>query len=136
MEEATEQVPVEEQTSERKLTEALAGFEGAPAETEIVAWKQKYGEILLSGFSETELFIWRPVSRQEFVQLQIDLSQQQTSALAVEETVVKKCLLWVSQGGKEALQRKAGSFSTLHEQIMQQSNFVAPQVAAQLVARL
>ena len=128
----------EEPKPEEMLTKALAGFEGAPKEDEIVAWKNKHGDIFCSGFSEQELFVWRPVTRHEFSGFQVEIAQAQQQGLVVdvEEKIVKNCILWSSVKGNQSLSQKAGSLSTLHEQIMQQSNFMDPRVAAALVIKL
>ncbi len=52
------------------LVDLLKDFEGSPGETQREEWKQQFGEIFVSGFSETELFVWRPLGREEYVKMQ------------------------------------------------------------------
>lgn len=120
------------------LTSILSAFEGAPSPEQIEEWKQKHGDVFCSGFSDLELFIWRPLTRREYVDMQVQIAQSQSpvNSYEVEETVVKQCLLWGSALGYKSLNNKAGSYSTMQEQILQNSNFMNVQVASQLVFKL
>jgi hypothetical protein len=134
-----QEAPVEEkEDKEKSLADALSVFPGAPSQADIEGWKAKYGEVFCSGFSETELHVWRPVNRAEFVEMQTMLAQADVpvTQLDVEEQMVAKVVLWSSPLAVSALSQKAGSLTTLYEQIMQNSNFVSPQVAAALVIKL
>lgn len=133
----------EEQTQEPEeqmpdLAGFLSAFEGSPTQDQIEAWKSDHGEIFCSGFTETELYIWRPLTRREYVAMQVELAQSEepVTAFTVEEKVVGQCVLWGSGPGLDSLERKAGSLSTLHEQIMQNSNFMNPAMASALVIKL
>ena len=121
------------------LAQLLSVFPGSPSKERIEGWKQEHGEIFCSGFSETELFIWRPLARKEYVELQKALRQSQgtpqaMSELEYEDAVVTKCTLWSST--PSVLDKKGGSVSTLSEQIMLNSNFVPPAVASAYVIKL
>jgi len=140
-----EEVEVEEKKADPKadeapnLVELLKDFDSAPGETEIEKWKQQFGEVFVSGFSETELFVWRPLSREEYVTMQKKMrapveGEEPMSDLDFEEAVVETCILWGSETG--ALKTKGGSVSTLSEQIMTNSNFMAPAMASVLVMKL
>ena len=121
------------------LANMLKDFENAPSETQIEKWKQQYGEVFVSGFSETELFVWHPLSRPKYVELQKQMRAQATSEMALteldfEQAVVDSCLLWASNSN--SLSSKGGSVSTLSEQIMINSNFMAPAMASVLLTKL
>ena len=123
------------------MVKLLATIPNAPNQVDIEKWKEKFGEIFVSGFSETELFIWRPLQRGEYVALQKklreppkDQNSEPHSDLEFEEWVTQTCILWSSNVQTCVL--KGGSVSTLSEQIMQNSNFLAPQVASMLVMKL
>jgi hypothetical protein len=120
------------------VADALSAFPGSPSRDQIEAWKQQFGEVFCSGFAETELYMWRPVGRAEFVNLQAQLSQAEKpmTNLDAEEMVVEMCMLWCSEPGKKALTQKAGSLTALHEQIMSNSNFMDPRLATALVIKL
>jgi len=129
---------VEESAAEEKpaFEEYMKGIPGAPTKDQVEQWKQQFGEVLCSGFSETEIFIWRPITRAEFVNLQATMAQQEVTQFDFEDKLVETCVLWASPLGQESLQTKAGSLSTLQEQIMQNSNFMNPAVASALVVKL
>jgi hypothetical protein len=120
------------------LADLLATFPNAPNEVKIESWKQVHGEIFCSGFSETELVVWRPINRKEFVILQEQLQSgtADLSSYELEEKVVTSCILWSTPQAESSLEQKAGSLTTLNEQIMQNSNFVNPQMASALVVKL
>lgn len=122
----------------KNLATLLSEFPQSPTDVKIDQWKQSHGEIFCSGFSEEELVVWRPINRREFVQLQehVQSANQPISNFELEEQVVGKCILWSSPKAKTSLEHKAGSLTTLNEQIMQNSNFVNPQMAAALVVKL
>ena len=131
----------EEEDSEeaiRSLAILLSEFPQSPSESNIERWKQNHGEVYCSGFSEEELVVWRPINRKEFVDLQetVQSSSEAVSNFDLEEQVVSKCILWSSPKGEQALEHKAGSLTTLNEQIMQNSNFINPQMASALVVKL
>jgi hypothetical protein len=130
---------VPEQPEVPNLINLLKGFADAPGEVQIEKWKQQFGEIFVSGFCETELFIWRPLGREEYVAFQKKLrnpkeGEEPLTDLDFERVVVEKCVLWGSAMG--ALKTKGGSVTTLSEQIMTNSNFMAPAMAAVLVMKL
>jgi len=122
------------------MVQLLSTFEDAPSQTDIESWKQRFGEIFVSGFSETEMFVWRPLQRGEYVTLQKKLREpiketgEQPSELDFEEWVTQTCILWSSN--KKICTLKGGTIATLSEQIMTNSNFMQPNLAAMLVMKL
>jgi hypothetical protein len=137
VEEKKEDAPVEKQPDPSQVVaDALKLYNGAPTKEQIEAWKQVHGEVFCSGFSETELYMWRPLTRKEFVDLQAVMQQgdKPVSSLEAEGLLVNTCILWSSD--IKVLAKKAGSISALHEQIMTNSNFMDPRLAAALVIKL
>lgn len=128
----------EKKEEEKTLGDYLSELAGAPDTSQLEQWKQVHGEVLCSGLSETELFVFRSITREEFVNLQAYIAQMkdQISNFDVEVKIVETCVLWASPQGVEALTKKAGTYSTLHEQILQASNFMNPAYAAQFVVKL
>ena len=126
----------EENSSKESLSGYLEKLTDKPTEQQKEAWKAEFGEIFVSGFSEKELFIWRPINRTEWSEMHsfIAGSETQLSELDIEEYVCEKCVLWPKDynWGKG----KAGTAHTLHEQIMSNSNFLSPAAAMTLVAKL
>ena len=126
-----------EETPGQRLAEALKKFDNAPAEASIDQWKKQFGDVFVSGFSETEIYVWRPVRRPEFVKIQTKMQDPNESMdqFQLEEMICETCVLWksVSVPWNEG---KAGTPQSLSEQIMQNSNFMSPQAASVLVAKL
>lgn len=131
------EVPVESQLPD--LASLLAKFKGSPTSEKIEEWKQEFGEVFCSGLSETELFLFRPLTWSEHKTLQKQLStppkegEQAPTEEDYQESVVRKCLLWTSN---DRTLQKGGTIPTLYEQVMANSNFVNPALAAALVIRL
>jgi len=122
-----------EQTLAEKLQEVLGKRDNAPTEEQITAFKATYGDIYIAAFDEEEIFLFRSLTRLEYRALQEQAMAGQIDAAQHEEQTVRTCLLWKSI---EDLEAKAGTIPSLIEMIMQNSNFVSPQIAAQLVAKL
>lgn len=123
---------------EKTLGDVLSVFAGAPDSQQLEKWKQVHGEVLCSSLSDTELFVFRPITRGEFVNLQAHLKQvgDEVDNFSVETKVVETCLLWASNQAVQALEKKAGTYSTLQEQILQASNFMNPAYVSQFVVKL
>ena len=119
----------QEKTFVEKLRELLSGFPNHPDESVIENWKNDHGDVFCSALSEDELFVFRAVSRKEHRDIQAASEDESDYELRVVTT----CLLWSSVPD---LERKGGTLPTLLEQIMQNSNFMPPQLAGQLVVKL
>lgn len=121
------------------LVSYLSKLPGAPSKEKIEAWKLEHGEVMVSGFDEDELFVFRPLSRREHTTLQKKLRTKTEAGEPImdefqyEEEVVSTCILWSSVAD---ITSKGGTISTLSEQIMQNSNFTSPQLASMLVMKL
>ncbi len=128
----------EEQPGPPDLAGFLSKLPGAPSKEKIESWKKQYGEVMVSGFDEEELFVFRPLTRREFTNLQKKLrtpeqGKEPMDEFQYEEEVVAACVLWSSVTD---ITSKGGTITTLSEQIMQNSNFTNPQVASMLVMKL
>jgi hypothetical protein len=135
----TEEVKEVEESGPPNLPSMLKKLEGHPSDEQIETWKQQYGEVFVSGFSETELFVFRPLSWKEHKDLTKALStpveegEEPKTEFDLQELVVDTCLLWTSV---PEFHKKGGTIPTLFEQTMANSNFVAPQIALSFVAKL
>jgi hypothetical protein len=133
----------EEEKFEKKVKGALEGKSDAPSKEQIERWKAEYGNVYASAFSEEEVFIWRVLSRAEHRNIQLKLSRinrDDFSQVDYEEMVVDLMMLWPSPEADEEkyqkLTMKAGTYSSLYEQIMQASNFISGPMANLLMAEL
>ena len=119
------------------LANLLAAFPNAPSQDQITEWKKQHGDVFVSGFSETEVYIWRPVTRPEYIKIQTRLQEPNSpiNQFQLEEIVCETCVLWKSVDVAWD-KGKAGTPQALSEQIMQNSNFLSPQAASMLVVKL
>lgn len=134
-----EETSTEKETQEVDLKGSLFNLAGAPSSKMIETWKTEHGTVLVSGFSPREVLVFRPLKREEYRRIKILASKAQDfTTLDYEEAIVETCVLWPSPGTEQfsVLFRKAGTFSTVYEQISQASNFAPPQIAAAFMAEL
>lgn len=117
-----------------KLRALLAEFPNAPTAAEIEMLKAKHGDVFLSALNDDEVFLFRALTRKEHRAAQSAVAEGKMEGEAFEENIVITCLLWKSS--PESLEQKAGTFPSLFEQIMQNSNFLAPQLLSNLVTKL
>ena len=129
MTESTEQP--EQPSQKDQLLAALEQHEGAPTPAIIDGWKETFGDVFIAAFDADEVFVFRALNRKEYRELQIKAAD--TDPMEYEESVVKTCLLFQSVS---QLDNKAGTIPSLLEMVMQNSNFVPPAIAAQLVTKL
>lgn len=125
------------QETAQTIADVLRGYKGAPSASKIEEWKAEFGEVYVSGFSEEDLFVWRPLYRPEYIKIQVKISNPELglTQFDVEEMVCETCILWKSKEG-QLQNTKAGTLATLSEQIMNNSNFLSAQASSVLVARL
>jgi hypothetical protein len=133
-EEKATQEEEEMRQRDEELKGCLFNLKEGPTKEQIEQWKAIHGEVFVSGFSETELFVWRPIFRGEYItfleQAQLDkLSQPQ-----IDTMILDMIKLFPSKVDWNKL--KAGTIDTLLQQVMSRSNFLSPQASSMLVARL
>ena len=130
---ATQEEAKKEPTLADKLRELLADFDNAPSAAVIDSWKAKHGDIYLSALNDDEVFIFRALTRKEH-RLFTEAAQKPEYTSDFDEDVVKACVIW--KGSDSSLDSKAGTIPSLYEQVMQNSNFLAPQLLSNLVTKL
>ena len=142
VEEEKQPSPAEEAAAQKaaaiapRLPALLQNLTNGPTADQIEKWKAKHGEVYVSGFSEEELYVWRPITRPEYVKLQRAATQTEgLDQFKYEELVCETCILFSSNpvnwsGGK------AGTVPVLNEQIMYASNFLPTHLASMLVEKL
>ena len=83
----------------------------------VEAAKKEYGEVYLYIFSETEFYIYRPITRKEYVSAAATCSTE----FELEETVCSTCVVYASTPIVDS--SKAGTFTVLFNLIQYASNF-------------
>ena len=117
------------------MQELLDTIPGAPSKEQIDTWK-KQTDVQASVFSDTDVYIWRPVNWQEYKMLQQGAADNAQNPNFFDEQLIYKCVLWPSIQPTNLPGLKGGTIPTLSQQIMEGSNFVPPQVAMNLVIKL
>ena len=125
----------EELAPDKEMVQLLDKLPNRPGQEQIDGWKAVYGDVFVSGFSEEELYVWRSLTRKEYINLQTTGQETGMNQFQMEEATCGVCVLW-PENIEECLQKKAGTAGSLHEQILQNSNFFSPQAASILVAKL
>jgi hypothetical protein len=137
-----EEVKLETEVAEDgppNLAQLLAKFEGSPSSKQIETWKQQHGEIFCTGFSETEFYVFRPLTWKEHKELTKKLSaptqegEEPKTEADLQESVVDTCLLWTSVAN---FHQKGGTIPAIFEAVMLNSNFVNPQIVMQFTIKL
>lgn len=144
----------EEETLQEELKNLpglLSQIPGAPTADQIEQWKTQFGEVFVFGVSPQEMYIFRPINRKEHLKFQLAQQQNQLKLQQQAEgkqlpndelleligdpelDIVASCVLWPVDVD---LNMKAGTVSSLYEQIMQNSNFVPANLGHMLVAKL
>ena len=133
----SEEVDKKQEEEQPSLVSILKAYPNAPSQEQIEKWKVQHGDLFVSGFSEVELYVFRALKRKDWIELQIVASKPENKVdeYRFEEMVCDKCVVWKSVDIPWA-DGKAGTPHSLQEQILQNSNFVSPQAASYLVARL
>lgn len=135
-EEAVDKSEEQQKAPQMDIKSVLFSMPGAPTQEVIEKWKVEHGEVLVYGFSPTELYVFRPLAREEYVNLQVlsQQKQQQGEVVDAEAETVDICVLWPKE--PSGLKKKAGTVTSLYERIMQDSNFVPTHLAPYLVVKL
>lgn len=135
-EEVKEAVAEEQQSPQEVITDLIKNVSG-PSTAEIEKFKAAHGDVFVYAFSDTELYIFRALKRNEFRDLQTQLMDPKNNMdqLTYEEAICSKCVLWPAVDKDHFAKSKGGTATSLAEQIMMNSNFTGPQSVA-LVAKL
>jgi len=109
---------------------------GGPTAGNIVAWKEAHDDIYLSSFTDNYHVVWRPMNRFEYKMhvknmekmTQSGAVSQAEAALVNEEAICEICVLFPSFSRDKIPSELAGAPSTLAEDILEASGFVALEV--------
>jgi len=124
-----------QQDLQQTIKTSLFDLPGAPSQEQVDKWKAEFGEVMVSGFSEKELVIWRPIKRKEYLEIQNAVQEGRLGQAKSEEALLDQVVLF-SSITESWENTKGGIVPTLVEQIMQGSSFVAASVASMFVVKL
>ena len=113
----------------------LSTIPDAPSKEKIDSWKRST-DVEASVFSETEVYIWRPITWHEYKTLQQSAADNAQNPNFFDEQILYKCVLWPKILPETLPVLKGGTVPTLAQQIMEGSNFIPPQMAMNLVVKL
>lgn len=121
------------------IYQLLAETKGAPTKEVINQWKVMYnGDVYAAVLGRGEIFVFRPIYRLEWKQIQTQIGQmKQADEAAINEMICKKCCLYPNLNDQATFATlKAGTITTLFEQISWFSNFMDTSMAIQMVVEL
>ncbi len=96
-------------------------FEGGPTKAEVEKWKKTCGHIYMTRFDDGAVYLWRPLTRQEWRRIR---STQGADQLYQEEEICQLCVVWPKWDAVRARSiGMAGTPSTLADQIIDRSGF-------------
>jgi hypothetical protein len=122
----------------KTLIDYIVEEEDVTAE-DIERWKEAFGKVYATRFDEGENFIYRYLAYPEYKKIRSDLEKinnPQKAATLFDEMIVEKCLLYPKYTPELKATLKAGTISTLAEQIRVASNFLPDAVMYELINKL
>ena len=134
--EEEEEYDEEEGNQVEDLDPSESIWEDGPAAGQIVAWKEQFGDVFVSSFTPTEHVVWRTLNRFEYrghmrhIE-QLSQSGQYTAAeasLVNEEAICQICVLYPQLTPDYFAGEMAGIPSSLAQDILEASGFVALEV--------
>lgn len=128
-----------------------ANFDNAPSSSDVELWKQRFGDVFITGLTDDEVFIWRTVKRLEYKNIMArvaaamqTMAKTQTAMANVDEgrnslfieELCKTCILWPSIDQNQLAFSKAGTLDALANLILEGSNFLAHSLAVRLTRKI
>ena len=133
--ETSSEVEAEAEEPTMDIYGLLSTIPDAPSKEKIDTWKRTT-DVEASVFSETEVYIWRPITWHEYKTLQQSAADNAQNPNFFDEQILYKCVLWPKILPEVMPVLKGGTVPTLSQQIMEGSNFIPPQMAMNLVVKL
>lgn len=107
-----------------------------PTVGDILAWKEKFGDVYVTSLTVEKHYVWRTMSRLEYKAMIKDMERLtnsgQLSAAEVqmyqEEYIASKCLLFPALNGEQLANEMAGVATIIAQEVMDASGFVALEV--------
>ena len=103
---------------------------GGPTIEQVEKWKSMYNDEVYMTEFESEVFLWRPISRKEYKDI---MKLQSADTFYKEERICERCVLFPENYNFSAMVKgKAGIPSVLSELILEKSGFVPKQPTMKL----
>lgn len=117
----TEELINEDVLENENYQEEIFEEDNMPNQETINEWKKQFKDRVYSiKLTDKDIFIWRPLTRKEFK----ELNQLEADALTKEESLCEICILWPENYGVDEIENGiAGAPTILAEHIMQTSGF-------------
>lgn len=136
VEEIAEETDEVEEYDSTKMDPEEELFPGGPNFAQINAWKEKFGDIYVTSVTPDKHVVWRTMTRFEYRNLIKNMEQaiasgavsQAQANLDNEESIAELCVLFPEYSRLNATGELAGVASTISQQVMEASAFVAVEV--------
>jgi hypothetical protein len=110
---------------------------GGPSKQDVEDYKARQGNLYALPINENEVYLYRPLKRNEWNQLQTMFAKAANlSEDARQEKIVLTCLVWPRLSEEDLQNDDAGVLPSLYEAIMYSSKFMPTQMIINLVSRL
>lgn len=127
---------IETVSSKESVLDKIQKIPGAPSKAQIDSWKTQYGNVFATQMPISgSLYIYRPISRLEWKQLQ-SIAPANADSGWIDEQLVNRCVLFPSMDSEKVATSLAGTVETITQQILSASDFYAENVAISLIHKL
>ncbi len=118
----------------QELLVTLEGYQNAPNSFDLEQWKDLHGMFFASSVNGEDMYIWRTLKRLEYKSIAQSGAMEKQDLL--ENSIVRKCLLWPHPSPDFFASSDAGIIPTLFKQIMHKSGFVSDEIAISMIRRV
>jgi len=118
--------------------------DSAPDKEKVAAWKNRYRRVRLLPLSDEEVYLIRPIKRNEYKALLLDAAPKNPEAANAQseienflrERIVSTCVLWPKLDTAQFADTFAGTVDSLYTVIMDASNFISQEALFTVVREL
>lgn len=116
------------------IIQTFKDLENRPSDEEIEHLKAQVGDVYLMSITEKENFVFRPLKRLEWRALMQKIQPLDDHKKA--EAIVMKSCLWPKLDQQNINVLTAGAIDSVRDMVLHVTNFMAPEMAMQLVRKL
>lgn len=109
--------------------------QNAPSGDQLKQWKAMFKDVFILNLYD-RAYVYRGLKRQEWIQTNANPDYQKLPQYTQDEQLSQKCLLWPRFDVLTSASSPAGLFTTLAQQIYENSLFLDPQTCAALTLKL